>query len=222
MNKISKNGAKPVKRGHRRKGDAKRMQKANCAFSMDQSLPGGNHYSLDNQVYRITQSYTTFAGLVTSTTLNSYTSLFFSVSNIDQSTSLASIFDEYRIDEIEFWVIPRLSQTTAVSQGPGLLTSVIDYDDAATLTSLASASDYTNAITASGLLGHYRRFKPHAADALYQASALSAFGNVTSPWIDWAYPNTQHYGVKLAISATSSVQSYDFNVRLHISNRNVR
>jgi len=119
------------------------------------------------------------------------------------------------------WFQPRISATTAASQNVGLFASVIDYDDAASPSSVQALLDYQNVVYASGTVGHYRRFKPHVAVAAY-TGAFTGYSNVTSPWIDAASTTVAHYGVKTGWTVTDTAYSMDILVRLRTSWRNVR
>jgi len=190
-------------------------------FSPQVGLPKAHNYVPDNQVFKFTQSVETQSWATTSVTIPTFISASFTLSALDQATQLAAVFDQYRIDEVEAWIIPHLTSNNSASGNPGLYTSVVDYDDASALGSIGAALDYTNAVTSSGCSGHYRRFKPHVAVAAY-SGAFTSFANEPSPWIDAASPGVIHYGLKCAFTPTSSVETMDLVYRLHVSFRNLR
>jgi hypothetical protein len=160
---------------------------------------------------------------MTSTSLNSFLSYTVSLGAIDQSSSLATLFDQYRIVAVELWLMPRAAATSTSGSSAlgGILSTVIDLDDATNLTQLNQAGDYSSCVTTENSVGHYRRWVPHAAIAAY-SGAFSSFANVASPWLDTSYPSVTHYGVKIAASVTSAVLTYDINVRLQLEFRSVR
>jgi hypothetical protein len=172
-------------------------------------------------VYKVSQSLVLANAVVTSVALATFATFSFTLSVLDQVSSLVAVFDQYRIDEIEFWLFPHLSSNNAASGNPGLLATVVDYDDTNALTTFAQALDYTNCVTSSGLMGHYRRFRPHVATAAY-SGAFTSFANEERKWLDAASPGIIHYGIKTASATTSSVETYDAIVRYHVSFRNVR
>jgi len=172
------------------------------------------------RTYTISQSYEALSPFTTSTSLNSFLSYTVSLGAVDQSSSLAQVFDQYRIIEAELWLMPRASAAASNSDG-GILSSVIDLDDATLLTQLNQAGDYSSCITSEPTVGHYRRWVPHAAIAAY-SGAFTSFANVASPWCDTSYPSVTHYGVKLAASVTAVALVYDINVRLKLQFRSVR
>jgi len=190
------------------------------AFAVDGALPSANNYSSSNQVFDVSQSTETVLALASSTSIPTFSAASFQLTDIGQYNSWTNIFDQYRIREIEVWLVPQQSETTA-NTSMGLMTSVIDYDDATALTTIANALDFENALTTSGMAGHYRRFVPHVAMAAY-AGAFTSFANVSSPWIDAASPTVPHYGLKTAWTPTTSAQNYSLIARYHLQFRNVR
>jgi hypothetical protein len=198
------------------------MHRLNRAFNLlSQPLPQGHSYIRDNLIYRISQSVEFPANQATSTTVPTFATYAFQLSQVDQVSQLTAIFDQYKIECIEFWLIPHTPDNVTAATNPGLMTTVIDYDDANALSTIGQALDYTNAITASGLSGHYRVFRPHVATAAY-SGAFTAYANETAPWLDAASTTVQHYGIKTACSATTAVQTYDAMVRFHLAFRNIR
>jgi hypothetical protein len=159
--------------------------------------------------------------MTTSTTVPTFSATSFSVNSLDQISQLAAVFDQYMIEELEVWVFPNTLGAATGAQA-GLLYSAIDYDDAATLSTIGQIEDYTNVVVSTPNQGHYRRFVPHIAVAAYSGS-FTSFMNVDTQWIDSAYTNVQHYGLKIAATATPAAQSaYTLQVRYHLAFRNVR
>jgi len=172
---------------------------------------------VNNVPYRIVQTYDAGSLLTTSTTTPTFASANFQLNNVDQVTSFQNLFDQYRIDFIELWITPQFASNDTLSE----YSSVIDFDDSGLLTSYAQASDFSNVVESSLSQGHYRRFKPHVAEAAY-SGAFSSFANAVSPWLDCASPSVQHYGLKTAFKATAVASSVNMVVRYHISFRNIR
>lgn len=175
----------------------------------------------NNKPFRVVQSYEVYNAVSSSTSLATFTGFYFTVANLDQLVSLTNVFDQYKIERIEVWLTPHVSSNVALTDNPGLFHTVIDFDDATSLTTLAQSLDYANVLIGSGLDGHYRTWVPHVAMASY-AGSFNSFTNVTSPWIDAVSASVQHYGLKTAWSTTGAVYSYDMAVRLHTVWRNVR
>jgi len=213
--------AKVNRKGGKGKKSSKKSRDVASTFSVvDRWSVGLNNYTPSNKPYAITQSVIATATLTSSTTLETFTSNLFRLSNIVNDASFQAIFDQYRITLIEFYLIPN-TKNLNTSNDAGLLTSVVDYDDATNVSSVAQANLYPNAIITTGTIGHYLKFQPHTAVAAY-AGAFTSFTNVASPWIDIASDAVQHFGIKTAWTATSVVMTYNIDTRYHLEFRNVR
>lgn len=177
----------------------------------------------NNAEFRFVQSYEVFGWHTASNAAATFIGQYFTASSLDQISALTSVFDQYKIERIEVWIIPRIS-TVASNAGAntGLFHTVIDFDDATALTTLGQALDYTNCTMSSGSDGHYRTWVPHAAVASY-SGAFTSYANVEAPWIDAVSTSVQHYGIKTAWS-TCDLNTYtmDLVVRLHTAWRNIR
>jgi len=177
--------------------------------------------SKNDTVLPIVQTYLYSASpLTSSASVSTFGALYFTVGALDQISSLTALFDQYRINEIEVWIMPRTTNNT-VTSNTGLQATVVDYDDETVLGTFASALDYTNVVVGTGIEGQYRRFKPHAAIAAYSGT-FASYANEESPWIDAASTGVRHYGVKTAWTTTDIPYSSDIMVRLHTEWRNVR
>jgi len=172
---------------------------------------------LDDKPYPVVQEIYTAAAIASSTSVESFAGFQFNVNALPQITTLTSLFDQYRITKVEFWLIPN-GVAAAVT---GLIASVIDYDDATSLTTFNQALEYQNVLSTQPDTGHYRAFVPHVALAAYSGT-FTSFANEPSPWIDAASPSVQHYGIKTAFTVTSSIASYSTIYRLHTEWRNLR
>lgn len=159
------------------------------------------------------------AWFTTSVTVATFSALGFTIGALDQISPLTALFDQYRIKEVEVWIVPQLDASISVPQSN--FATVIDYDDTNTLTTYAQALDYVNCVTANGAMAHYRRFVPHVAAAAY-SGAFTSFMNVTAPWIDAASSGVIHYGIKAASTVGTKVCVYDATYRLHTQWRNLR
>jgi len=175
----------------------------------------------NNKEYRILDTYEVLAYLTASNAVATFVATYFTGSSLGQFSSLAAVFDQYKIEMIEVWLTPRMSAANGIALNFGQLHSVIDYDDATALTTIASALDYENCVFSSGDAGHYRRFVPHVAYATY-SGAFNSYGNVAAPWIDAASSTVQHYGLKTAWTVCDSAYIYDAQFRLHMVWRNAR
>lgn len=173
-----------------------------------------------DQTYEFSQSFEISALATSSTTVPTFTANYFTLSSLDQASSLVAIFDQYRISNIRVQLIPRISvvDTTA---NTGLFTSLIDLDDSASITTLGQAHDFQSAMTSRGTETHVRTFVPRVALGAY-AGTFTSYANMGNQWIDTASTSVQHYGLKTAWSATSSVYIYDAVTTFLVQFRNVR
>jgi hypothetical protein len=174
------------------------------------------HVSNEQQVQlqALTEIQSFLAG---SASVPTYASQAFTVGGLTGGIANAlGVFDQYRIDLIEVWLISR--DPTGVNAGnPGLLTSVVDLDDNTTPSSLSTLQSYSSALTTSGAACHYHRWVPHVADDLYTGT-FSGFGNMQDRWIDSASTGVQHYALKCGVTANTAI-SYDLVTRFTVSFR---
>lgn len=153
----------------------------------------------------------------TSATVPSLLGINFTVSNFAVSSSYLALFDQYKIDHLEVWLEPQFSQST-VSANTGGFYTCIDLDDANTPGSYQDVEGHQTAISSTGQTSHYHSWKPHMAVAVY-SGAFTSFENAPANWIDSASSGVQHFGVKVASTATAVIQRYNLYVRGLVSFR---
>jgi len=119
----------------------------------------------------------------------------FSFSTLPLQNALSGVFDEYCIVQVTVRIMPSLTTNTTSSALP-ILQSVIDHDDANSLSSLTSAQEYGSLLETNGVVGHTRVIRPRVAVAAYSGSLFSAFANQRT-YIDAASGTVPHYGLKL-------------------------
>lgn len=187
-----------------------------------QAIPRfGRASRLDNKVHNVVQLINAGVQLTSSITTPTFLALTFSASTyVPQFNSWATVFDQYRIMEIEMWIIPA-STTNLTQTNVPLYYTVIDYDDAATPSSIAALQAYQNVIAAPLTQGTYRKFRPHNAEALYGGGAFTSYGNRQSVWIDAGSPAAAHYGFKAGVDTCSQAVNFDFITRMWVQFRNV-
>jgi len=192
---------------------------------MSQTMPMFNNtLKKDNSVHKFIQT-TDLTTVFTSSTTNPVGyARSFTFADLAQYTSFSTIFDQYKITDIEVWLSPGFTNSSSFTPGTsGYLYTVTDYDDDTTPSSVTNLQQYTNCIMTPGFMGHYRRWKPHVAEALY-SGAFSSYGNISAPWIDIASNSVKHYGFKAMVAPAASsatVVSYQLTMRLHFECRNV-
>jgi len=215
--------AASVKRamGRRTFGMSTRSGKADVIFSMMTGPPKGIGFKPKlNAIYTFTRQISVVSWITSSNVGETNYASAPSLSSFNGYGDLTSLFDQYRITLLEYWIIPRVNYA-GTSDNPGRLYSVIDLDDAATV-SIAQCEEYNSCLVSGALDGHYRAFQPHAAIAAY-SGAFTSYANLASPWIDCASTGVLHYGLKAAISATATNgQILDLVIRATIQVKNVR
>jgi len=178
----------------------------------------------DNQIYHVRQDINFGTQISSSAGGEVIYTQSFKLSDLPGSGSLVAVFDQYKIDAIEVWLIPNTNTTGNSAGFDGFtVSSVIDYDDDSTsgVTS-ATLQQYQNCVMTSRFEGVYRKWRPHAQSSLLNNSnALVGSGNVTSPWIDCAQPSIKHYGIKLVFNATATTSILSVRARYSVSFRNV-
>jgi hypothetical protein len=183
-------------------------------------MPRISDFVPDMQIFKQSSSCALSPPSVTTSTITSTAqTYYFTMGALPQNTDLSVVFDQYRIDCAEIWVTPRQPNSNATN--PGLIYSVVDYDDATSLSSASQAQEYANCIYSCGGTGHYRCLKPRMAVAAF-SGAFSSYANMEPQWIDMASYDVQHYGVKLFFDQTSAALTYDVRCRLHYSLRATR
>jgi len=155
------------------------------------------------------------SAFTTSTTVPTYWSNYFAISGYSDSAAYLALFDQYRIDEVEIWIEPNNSASVS-DNGIGSISSAVDVDDANTPTSVGSVQAHQNCLVTSGYTGHYHKFKPHMAVAVYSGT-FTSFSNAPADWIDSASPGVQHYGIKMAAITTTAVIGYSYTARIKVS-----
>jgi hypothetical protein len=183
-------------------------------------MPGFNNtLKKDNSVHRFIQTTDLGAVFATSAVLPTFYARSFAYTDVIQYTSYQALFDQYKIDEIEIWMQAGQAGNNNANTYPTWY-SAIDYDSDSAASALSTLQQYTNVITTPLTQGHYFRFKPHVAEALY-SGAFTSYGNIKSPWIDSASPGVKHYGFTVGVNVTPAAVQMNMVIRLHFSTRNV-
>jgi hypothetical protein len=134
---------------------------------------------------------------------------YFSLADLDGYAAYTGLFDQYKIDCVNFRLIPMQnaiglstnSTTTCVT-----LYVVVDYDDANTISTAAVARVYESCIVVPPGVECSRTFRPRMALAAYSSTFVS-FANFGPQWLDAASPSVQHYGIKLFIPQATAAQT---------------
>jgi hypothetical protein len=178
---------------------------------------------LQNQALTVVKSVD--KGIIqSSVTVNSYGSLQFLLSDLNEVASYTAIFDQYRITSITLEFLPcstaAVPNATASSFTPVMYTA-IDYDDNGVPSSLATVLNYANVRYHQCGSRFKMTFKPHIAVAGYTGT-FGGYVNIPAPWIDAASTNVQHYGVKYAMPTALVYSSWQCIARYTCQFRNIR
>jgi len=147
--------------------------------------------------------------------LVSYAGLTFALSDFGAAATLATVFDQYRIDQLEVWI--ESTSANATISFPDLYTAV-DLDDGNVPVALGNVADKLGSLVGALPGGHYHKWKPHIAVATY-SGAFTSYSNQLATWIDCASPNVQHFGLKTAMQSNGSGYAVNAVVRAVISFR---
>jgi len=136
---------------------------------------------------------------------------YFYLGQCDGVSALTGVFDQYRFLQVSVTFEPIFNVWASTTSGSvGSLVTALDYDDA-TSTSASGLRQKETCVYCTGNTGITRTLTPHAAMALYSGS-FASYGNVTTPWIDSASVNVQHYAVKWAFSGCTLTSTAIYNV----------
>lgn len=180
----------------------------------------------DDKVYTVIQLIATTYTLTQAAVADQFFCAYFNLASLTQYTSFSTIFDQYKIDEVQVIIRPMFQSNSLGAPGAvkvPLLYTVIDYDDINTPTIL-DMKEYSN-VTVSMYETVVIRFKPRIAVASYSGT-FASFANLGNTWIDVASPGVQHYGLKVGceggISGQTLLQVFDISVKYKVSFRNIR
>jgi hypothetical protein len=140
-------------------------------------------------------------------------------------SSLANVFDQYRISMVEVTFRPQATESIVSATQPiGNLVVVIDYDDQTPLSSFAQACAYSNAVVVPVTKPLRRCFKPRVAIAGYGGSTFTQYTNQPFPWTDTTSANLVGYGLKLFLETgvTGALASFNMTARVHFEFRSTR
>jgi len=176
-------------------------------------------------IFSTTKMYA-IESVLSTTTVPAYYTPSFTLSLLDPDySSLAAVFDQYKVEVIEIILTPRITEATSnVTQPGGYLYSCIDYDDQTSLGSIAAIQAYANVVATRMVVPHRRCWKPRMAVATY-AGSFGGFGNVAAGWVDTASTSVQFYGVKFACDTGptgAGINTWDMQIRSRISFRSSR
>jgi hypothetical protein len=134
----------------------------------------------------------------------------FALSSFPNAGAYTGLFDQYKFETVECWVDNNVPQGT--SSFSSQFVTAIDLDDANVPSAISTVEGKQGALMTSGGCGHYHKFRPHMAVAVYSGT-FTSFANAEAGWIDAGSPSVQHYGLKAGISPGPSTPSYTLTIR---------
>lgn len=176
-------------------------------------VPHLNDPRVDNKVYTFTLNVTLDARYTTSASVPTLSGDAFSLNTFAGYSSKVAVFDQYRIRQLEAWIVPTEPTPSA------MMHSVVDYDNATAPGSIAAVQAYSNCHSTTMQNGHYHKWVPHTAAAAYNG-AFTGYQNNTKAWIDSAYPNVTMYGLKIGFEITPTAVPVNLVLRAVVDFRN--
>jgi hypothetical protein len=172
-----------------------------------------------DQIYTCVRTIETSTPITGSNTVPVFGAYTFSFGQIPDVASLQGVFDQYRIDKVEYQFFPVANISTSAAPVTGQFTTAIDYDDAIAPTTIGQVTDYANAITSLATQKQRRCWVPHIAVATY-SGAFTSYGNFRPTWIDCTSYSVNHYGIKYALDVQpSNAVAYNVYIRAQVSLR---
>ncbi len=172
-----------------------------------------------NKVYTFVRSYPNFVLSAPASAPDYLNAMNFTLSALPSSTEFTALFDQYRIVQVTVRFLP----LAGVGSGSSPLITAIDYDDSSTPVAVTDLLQYDSHVMTQPGVTLERTFTPRVSTAVYSGTFTSFASAPNSLWIDVASPNTQYYGLKLAVAAASgSTANWNVLSEYVMQFRNVR
>ena len=150
-----------------------------------------------------------------------FASYAFALADIPNVASVAALFDQYRIESIQFRLRSKnpglfMSQQASPNYGSAVPLIAIDRDDNTAPTTLTEIQQYDNCQCISAQDSIDVIFEPSITPSVFSGGAFSGYAVDSSRkyWLDVANTSIPHYGIKVGIPAlvTSTTQKFDWDV----------
>ncbi len=139
----------------------------------------------------------------------------FTLDGLPDYTNYVSVWDMYRIVGIDVTVLPlTLQSAPSASNAYAFLYIAPDYDDATTPANSTAMLSYSNL----AILGPSEKYSfsyiPRVAMATTTSGAASITGAMSaqSPWLDCSSSGVVHYGIKAAVTQSTSTSITGWNL----------
>lgn len=137
----------------------------------------------------------------------------FTAADIPQFNSFSALYDAYRIEKLKVQFVPVVSTYNVLGNAasnltaqPQWLSTVVDYDDQTLLTTEGALMDYETFKESAPYERHTREFKPAVSLQAYKTSGTTiGYSQHKDQWIDAAYSDVEHYGIKGLINGPASM-----------------
>lgn len=155
---------------------------------------------------------------MTSTLAETNRSISIRLVDIPGYTELTALYDQYKIGLCEVAFMPSATTSNTSTIMNYGVASVIDHDDANTLSIFNDYAQYQSCAVHASLKPFKRVFTPRLAVAAY-SGAFTSYANVGDMWIDAASASVEHYGVKVWIGTTNTAIHYQVWAKVHVDLR---
>lgn len=157
----------------------------------------------------------------------------FALADIPNVASVGALFDQYRIDEIQFRLRSRNPGLFVANQASPNYSAVspllvIDRDDNTAPTTLLELQQYDNCQCISAMDSIDIVFEPSITPAVFAGGAFNGYAVTDSGeyWLDVANTSIPHYGIKAGLPAlvATTTQRFDWDVEAiyKVSFRSIR
>lgn len=161
---------------------------------------------------------------------NAYT---ISLASLPSVSDFGNLYDQYKITGCKFEFAPMTSEgimspLTGVGTQIGFqpLHTVLDFDDSTPPASLSAMLEYGSHKQTMAHQKHVRYFKPKVLEQVYRGIGTVGYRPIGSQWIDMAYNDVPHYGIKVfaepPLSSTATSITYTVYCTLYFACKNVR
>jgi len=180
-------------------------------------LPDVPRIYFKDSIYNATLSYAVSYSL--STAAPTFGALQFALSSADNYDSFTSCFDQYRVIQVN---VKLQTGPPSVASSSNFIYTVLDYDDANTMSSASAYLGYKTLKTTP--LGTFdeRTLTPRVAMSAYQSTSFSGYANMGRVWIDSASPNVNYYGLKWYSYQGNMANNLNFVVTLMVQFKSQR
>ncbi len=166
------------------------------------------------------------ANLIQNSAVFLNTTIAFQLSDIPNVSTLAALFDQYRIDKVLLRVKSRnnavfVANTASPNGAVPTAYAVRDIDDASALSTMSDYLQYDTCLTFSGEEDFVIELTPSVTKAVFSSGAFSGYTVDQPCWLDIANTSIPHYGVKIGVggltASTTSSWAWDVTAEYIVS-----